>query len=293
MIGLEWLEELISYALASTYLEKERPVSLLIIADSESGKTEILNKYIGLENVIYITSFTRIGILNEYGRELERGIKRSIIIPDMIQVLDSLSPSIRSTVIAFILGIVEEGLVDIQTAKISIKPEKPIRANIIGALPRYCIEDERRLRRWAGIGFASRVLPISYDYSAETEAKILNYIIYRGYKREELPLYYDKLTELVAKGENHEIEIEPDKAIVLLALSRELAQTIRDKLNIEGKEEGGKSWVAKVRGFRMQRQLQTLAMARALLNDRDKVTDEDIKRITELAHWINLSFNYV
>jgi hypothetical protein len=44
-------------------------------------------------------------------------------------------------------------------------------------------------------------------------------------------------------------------------------------------------------GFRMQRNLQALARANAVLNDRSKVAQEDIDQITHLANWANYRNN--
>lgn len=43
MIKLQELEKLIEVTLFTGYIEGERPVSLLIVADPESGKAELAN----------------------------------------------------------------------------------------------------------------------------------------------------------------------------------------------------------------------------------------------------------
>ena len=44
-------------------------------------------------------------------------------------------------------------------------------------------------------------------------------------------------------------------------------------------------------GLRMQRSLQCLAMANALLNKRRKVIKEDVDKILNLGNWMNYDFN--
>ncbi len=44
-------------------------------------------------------------------------------------------------------------------------------------------------------------------------------------------------------------------------------------------------------GLRSQQRLQKLAMANAMINDRDEVTEEDVNKIVELSEYMNLEFN--
>ena len=44
-------------------------------------------------------------------------------------------------------------------------------------------------------------------------------------------------------------------------------------------------------GLRMQKSLQSLAMANALLHGRREVTKEDIDKILYLGNWMNYNFN--
>jgi hypothetical protein len=44
-------------------------------------------------------------------------------------------------------------------------------------------------------------------------------------------------------------------------------------------------------GFRILRNLQALAKANAILNDRTEVNQQDIDKIIYLSNWINYRFN--
>ena len=46
-------------------------------------------------------------------------------------------------------------------------------------------------------------------------------------------------------------------------------------------------------GFRMQKNLQRLAKANALANDRTYVIENDIKKVIHLSNWINYDFNNI
>ena len=45
LIGMKTIQDLIELTLWSAYIKGERIVSLLLVADPESGKTELMKKY--------------------------------------------------------------------------------------------------------------------------------------------------------------------------------------------------------------------------------------------------------
>jgi DNA replication initiation complex subunit (GINS family) len=51
--------------------------------------------------------------------------------------------------------------------------------------------------------------------------------------------------------------------------------------------------IEKIYGFRLQKQIQRLAMASALKNGRERVTPEDVELIQELSNYINLNYNQI
>jgi hypothetical protein len=263
MIGLEWLEEFLSYGIASTFVKNGRPVSMLIVADVETGKTELLKKLSKISSCLYITSFTRYGLLQEYRHEIETKEIRTIIVPDLIQLIDSVNPNLQNNIITFLNAFVEEGIRIISTYNTQIKSKDDLRVNLIAAIPKSVFFDGRRLKKWQSMGFISRMLPVSYSYDQEVTAKIFDYITGRKYMKEE------------------SIELKMEEKEIFL--KQELAKKILPLTDIIAKR-------TETYGFRFQRGLQELACARALLKGRTEVLEEDIQRIIELGSWCNLEF---
>jgi len=268
MIGLEWLEELISYSIASTYLKNEVPVSLLIVSEVETGKSQVLKKFSEIESVIVLTKATAYGFLRDYLPQIQSRQKRTIIIPDLVQLTMGLNPNLYQQFIVLFNALVEEGIRNVSTGNISITLSEDIRVNLISALPKKELEDKRKLRKWQNIGFMSRMLPVSFSYDLLTIAEIFEYLYRDEFKKEEK-------IQLKLPKEDIEVTISVDLAKELTPYAIQLAR------------------VTKTYGFRHQRQLQTLCKARALLNGRTEVIREDVERIRFLAHWINLDFNEV
>lgn len=266
MIGLEWLENLVKYAIASAWVKDGSPVSLLIVSDTEAGKTKLLEKFSQTKGVLYINSFTRYGLLRDYLPKIQTGEVKTIIVPDMVQLVGSVSPAIQNDVIIFFNSLLEEGLKSASTYHVSINFDKPVRMNLITAIPKGIFQDKRRLKKWMATGFLSRMLPASYSYDKELIAQIFAYITYFNYLKEE---------PVRLHLEEREVSMKPELAEKLLVVTEAISQEVGTY------------------GFRIQRHLQELARGKALLEGRSEVTEEDVREIIKLSSWCNLSFNPV
>jgi hypothetical protein len=66
MVSVEPIETIIKTVLASGRLKDERPLSCIIVAPVECGKTSIIRKYcLKAENVFYTTDATAYGIIRD------------------------------------------------------------------------------------------------------------------------------------------------------------------------------------------------------------------------------------
>lgn len=111
-------------------------------------------------------------------------------------------------------------------------------------------------KEWDSMGFISRMLTISYCYSDKTKEQIFDYIFNRRYmnnifNKERLP---------------------------------------KKKLKIELKENMAKQLYEKSNDFRKQKILQSLSMARAIINNRKVVTQQEIDEVNSMKKFINLLF---
>lgn len=261
MIGLQNIEYLIKLAVVTPFIRGEKPVSIMLLAPPEHGKTELLKKFANVESVFYTTDFNSF-TFSEFALQYPK--KRTVMIPDFTRVTKRrYSTSINSLTI--MNAITEEGW----RGRLPLGQviEKPIVANVITALTKEELEDKRH--KWAKIGFLSRFLPVSYKYAEKTKSLIRDYIkdrIYRGEKP------YD--SSFLPKEE------------VDVLLPRDIAEKIESiVLDISAEEN--------ILGFRLQRQLQTLAMANAALKGESKVTESDYEIVKEISKFINYKFERV
>ena len=172
MIGTEKLELIIELALWSGCLENERPLSLLIIAKPESGKSQLVLSYKGNNpGVVVISDCTAWGLQKAFLNEMKDKLIHHIIIPDLITPL-SRQPATVATFVAFLNGLTEEGIVEVHTFAQDLKVEG-LNVGLISTITPSILNDSRH--RWTRMGFLSRMLPVAYKYSQETAQKVAHF----------------------------------------------------------------------------------------------------------------------
>lgn len=263
MINTEIIEHAIRIALYSALLNKENPISILLVAPPEHGKSEILKKFAFVNTVKIMSDFNTF-MFADFANEFQVGQKSTIIIPDFLRIVKK-KHSTQSNCLTIINSITEEGWIG--KLPLGQMINKPIKANLLTALTRDELIDKRH--KWAKIGFLSRFVPLSFSYNNETIQQIREYIKDRVYKTDE--------------PQNFEIDLKSKIDVVLpKKLAEELefiAKSISFKDNFTG--------------FRLQRQLQVLAMANAISNKRNVVNEDDINIVKEISLYINFDFNKI
>jgi len=255
MIGTEILELIIELVIWSGCLLNERPLSLLIIAKPESGKSQLVLKYRGNNpGVIVITDCTAWGMQSNFLNEMRDKRIHHIIIPDLITPL-SRQPSTVATFIAFFNNLIEEGVVEVHTYAQNFKVEG-LNVGIISTITPSILNDSRH--RWTRMGFLSRMLPVAYRYSQEKAQNILQSITEREY-------YQEETKNLSLPSEKVEVELPKVYAEEMLPFTQQFNERLNE--------------AEKLYGFRYQKQLQVLLEAHALMNGRDIVTIEDVEAI--------------
>jgi hypothetical protein len=264
MIGTEALETLIKLALFSGYIKGEKPVSLLIAAKPESGKTELVTKFAKNKGIVLLTDATAYGIIKTFLPVLEQGRLRHIIIADLLNPL-SKQRSTADSFIAFMNSLIEEGMVEIHTYAVDFKRDG-IQCGLITTITERAILDRRH--KWANIGFLSRMLPVSYQYTQQTAKKILESIVKREYYRE-------KTVKLDFPSKAVTMRLPEKYARSIMRYSTTLAQA------------------QNIYGFRYQKQFQVLLEAHALMYGRREVMQEDFEAVAKVLDFVNLKFNAI
>jgi len=256
---------MITLTLYTAYLKNvEKPNSLLIIARPESGKTEMMKKFVVNKNVAYLTDVTAFGIERDYLPKIEAGEIRHIIIPDLLKPLSRKESTVR-TFVTLMNALIEEGIASASTYAMRRTSEKPAKCGLISAITGQELRDQRH--SWGRLGFLSRTVPFSYSYGIETVKKVFDYILGLDYLKE-----YDIELKRIPKQ---------DKEI---KLPRKYAQAILPSTTTIAKAE-------QTYGFRLQKQFQALLQASALGKGRRSVNSRDVERILHLMNWVNFDEN--
>lgn len=278
MIKTGVLEAILKYTLASGKLQKEKPLSILFIAEPECGKTQIIRKFsLKTSGIFYTTDATAFGIIRDTNN-LNDFVKKDsnrlhhIVIPDLLTCLARRETTVN-TFIHFMNSMIEEGVVNMNTFGVKLgsagqKKNLEIKAGLVTAITPKVFEDKRY--RWNNIGFLTRTLPVTYKYKRSTRLEIMEYIKDEKYLKEIL--------------ENLKIPKETSKnRIVLPKKYSDKAQRYSIAL----------SEAQKMYGFRLQKQLQTLLKSIALYKGK-KIVDNDIfDEFEKIIDFINYDFNAI
>jgi hypothetical protein len=257
-------------AFATDKVDGYRPASLLFIAKPESGKTTTISKF-SLQPYVYFTNEITVKILvDQILKQIETRQKRFILIPDILNCVKK-SAYTREPLLQTLKTLVDEGVTNIQTPYKQYQFPTAIKAGLISAITgsdlyakqgRYSLYND--LQR---MGFLSRMIPFSYQYPIEKFVKIFHYIE-SGCVDEAEPVKIPKIVK-------REKQFHPDPNLFrdLENISRKLAQ-FSDSY-----------------GFRVQKNLQKLCYANAMLNGRNAVNIEDVQKVLHLGNWMNFDFN--
>lgn len=265
MIKMEEIKNLLKYTLYTGYLEKEKTVSLLIIAKTESGKTEAIDTFKENEGVVYMNDTTPYGIVKELHRIQGIGKKvHHVIIPDLLNPLSKARASVQGF-IHFFNSAMEEGVTKIYTAGIQYDIPR-IQCGLITAITQEAFN--RRRKYWTDVGFLRRMLPFTYRYSMRMVTEILESI----FKEEHLEI--------------DEIKLDFPKNKVLVSLDEKFARLMFPyTLRLKSAQQAY--------GFTPQKHFQRLLKAVALSKGKTKVDEEDVRDLQKCAEYINLEFNMI
>jgi hypothetical protein len=260
MVNLQPLQKIVECTIYGPYIQDEKPISLLVVAKPESGKTSVLKMYRENRGIVYVTDCTAYGLTRDILPKIVSGEVKTIMIPDLITPLSKQTKT-RQAFIAFLNNLIEEGVAKVTTyANIW---EKDVNANVITAVTDEALRDGRH--NWAKLGFLSRFVIFSYGYSISSVQKILDTYSLHG----------PKFPSIRLKTPEGSINIE---------LSKELA----DKLNPIATRIGNE---LSLYGFRAKINFRNLLKALAYRNGKTKVTEQEFSEFLELANFMNFKFN--
>lgn len=259
LIEVDDLIKLVNLAILTGRVKNARPVSMLLLGDTETGKTQILEVFMSLKPVIWANDLSAHVIVDEVAPQVEKG-KTHILIPDLLKVLGHQKVVTRNTM-TMLNAIMEEGLKNVMFYGTRKEFSYPVRCGVIAAITKDGYT--ARERHWKSIGFVGRCIPVSYSYSEETKSKIHEHI------RKGFPT---KMIEIITgRPMNGEIPSKIAEKLQDLAIARTPFST----------------------GFRLHKQLRALVQAHTLYCGRSKVKVEDFEEIRRLSKFMNLDYHQI
>ncbi|MBX5329196.1 MAG: hypothetical protein QHH18_04390 [Candidatus Bathyarchaeota archaeon] len=287
LTGLEPIQDIVELTLWTAYVKNEKPVSLMLLAEPESGKTELLKKYRKNNGVYSVKRFSAYGIQ----KDLIEG-KLSLLFDNPkilghIMIYDfsaiwTFKPSSIDNTIAFLDALTEEGLSpesDYAFEYDALKPFEGVKGGIIAAINTQGFFTPTHKQIKTNLlkgGFFSRMVLVSFGTSETLLQKIFENVKegkYRPHKD------YVSLIPLSFPRKRIDVRIPRDHAEDI----KEIVDDIKDEINADLKVE--------LKGIRLFKSLITLAKASALRDGRRVVDEKDVERIRYLSHWMNLRMN--
>jgi len=257
MVGTEVISEFIDSVIHTGFLANDKPLSAMLIAAPESGKTSVVeNKE--CRSVTVVSDMIGSGLIEELSTKPHL---RHIVINDMVAVMAHKDVTNQRT-FAIMNMLSEEGLEKVMLpGGLAVNFFKR-QVGFICCIPAELAKDNRRW--WNSSGFASRFLPFNYMYSEDLILQIKKTMIISG-------VYHSKngIQPLTTPTKRYPINIPENLAIQIQAVADVVAKTMGEI------------------GLRRGKQLRALVSGHALLKGRKEVNEEDISFLKSLSKHFN------
>src|SRR5208337_4602844 len=182
LVGLEPIQDLIELTLMTPYVKGERTVSLLVLAEPETGRTELMKKYKHNRGVHVRRRFTACGILTDLIQgKIQPLFDKPKILGDIFvyeySSLQSYKPNTANSTTEFQCAISEEGLSPESSYWIrgdELKKFEGLKGGIIAGINTFgFFTSGRKVKTYLYKGgWLSRNVVVSYEMSEELKSKI-------------------------------------------------------------------------------------------------------------------------
>jgi len=139
MIRTEKIEHAIRLAIYSPAVKGEKPVSLLLLAPPEHGKSELLKKFAFIPSVRISSDFNSFIFADIVG-DYQAGRAKTLVVPDLLRLVKR-KYSTQANALSIINAITEEGWIG--KLPLGQTVDKPVVMNVIAALTMDELMDKR------------------------------------------------------------------------------------------------------------------------------------------------------
>jgi len=240
-------------------LGQERPVSIMLIANQESAKTEILKSFSGTRTMVYLSDLTSHG-LKPFKTDIEAGRIRHLVLLDLVRIVSHGKATSERT-LQTLAALMEEG--ESKTAdagSVTDWKKFPKIGVMMGITTEYFFS---RRAHWRKTGFLTRFVPVSWKYTENTVRKI-----------------HENIAHEKSSVGRQIAENLPD-----LPCFVKLDSKLADELGFQSRRLGMEM---KTHGFRYHRVLRAMARAHALQNGSGVVRHKDVDKVIEWTKFLTL-----
>lgn len=275
LVDVQPLVDIVALTLQTAFVTDNvdgyRPASLLLIAKPESGKTTTIKEFDMLPFVYYSDEISVKPLIDRVFPKIQTKEIRFILISDILNSIKK-QASTKEPLIHTLKSLVDEGVKNIDTYHKHYTFKTRIKAGLITGITRselYASQGRYSIYSdFKRYGFLSRLIPFTYEYPIDRLDKIFHYVM--SGKGEDSNVLIPKIRQF---KKEKKYELNEKLFSRLQRISMELGQ------------------YSDSYGIRVQKNLQKLCYANALLNKRSYVASEDIDKILYLSRWMNFKFN--
>lgn len=255
LLRLEPILEIIRASIWTGRLSDEKPVSIMLVAEQESAKTECLKYFRGTPSIRFVSDLTSRGLV-PYKKDIESGNLRHIVLLDVIRII-SHGRNIADRTLQTLASLMEEGESETSDAGGRDSWKDFPRIGVLMALTPKFFHSKRG--KWRETGFLTRFVPVSFSYS-EKAVHAIHLAIAAGHQ---LPLPKPEAIPAL----NYAISCSPKFSAMMARRAEELGVRM------------------KTYGFRYQRILRALAKAQARMEGRGAVNSSDVGKVLSWAEF--------
>lgn len=255
LVKLEPVISIVRAAIWTGRLSDEKPVSVMLVASQESAKTEVLKYFRNTNTLAYLSDVTSKG-LDAFKNDIEAGRLRHLVILDLVRIL-SHGRGVSERTVQTLASLMEEGESSIADAGGKQQWKNFPR---IGALMGIT-QDFFRSRRgkWRQTGFLTRFVPVSFHYK---------------------PLTVDLIHKSISQGAK--LPDPHGEPLPEFPCQIKCDERFSSDISMRAKTLGTEM---KTYGFRYHRVLRALAKARARMQGRGWVKQEDIDVVMQWSEF--------
>jgi hypothetical protein len=249
LLRLEPVLEIVKASIWTGRLSDEKPVSIMLVAEQESAKTETLKYFRGTPTLKFVSDLTSRGLI-PYKKEIETGMVRHIVLLDVVRII-SHGRNIADRTLQTLASLMEEGESETSDAGGRDTWKDFPRIGVLMALTPAFFRSKRG--KWRETGFLTRFVPVSFSYSEKAVHEI-HLAIAAGHQ---LPVPHAENIPAL----NYAVNCEAKYSAIIARRAEELGERMRTY------------------GFRYQRIMRALAKAQARIQGRGYVTSEDVGKV--------------